>query len=83
MAAKKNAGRSGRRTSADALNEKIQKAQERVASTKAAYGSAVKNLQELMEKRDALRKDELYSLLLKSNKTYDEVIRFLESGNSE
>ena len=83
MAARKGVGRGGRRLSSDVLDEKIQKAQERVVSAKAAYESAVKNLQELMEKKDAMRKDELYSLLLASNKPYDEVVRFLRSGSKE
>ena len=81
MSARENTGRGGRRTSADALDEKIQKAQERVESAKIAYESATKNLQELLDKRDALRKDELYLLFLKSDKTYDEVVRFLKSGD--
>lgn len=83
MAVKKSSGRGGRKMNSDVLDEKIQRAQERVVSAKAAYEFAVKNLQELMEKRDALRKDELYSLLLKSNKPYDEVVRFLKSGTKE
>ena len=34
-------------------------------------------------KRDALRRDELVKAIMKSDKTYDEVLEFLKSGKSD
>ena len=52
------------------MEEQIQKAQEKVIKTKAAYDTAVESLQKLLDKRDAQRKDELWDAIIKSNKTY-------------
>ena len=41
------------------LDEKIEKAQEAVEKTKARYDAAVKDLRDLLDKKDAQRKQEL------------------------
>jgi len=41
------------------MEEQIQKAQEKVIKTKAAYDTAVESLQKLLDKRDAQRKGDL------------------------
>ena len=48
------------------MEEQIQKAQEKVIKTKAAYDTAVESLQKLLDKRDAQRKDELSSCGMRS-----------------
>ena len=55
------------------MEEQIQKAQEKVIKTKAAYDTAVESLQKLLDKRDAQRKDELWDAIIKSNKTYEDI----------
>lgn len=47
----------------------------------AAYDTAAKNLQKLLDKRDAQRKDTLWKAILKSKKTYDEILSYIESGD--
>ena len=47
----------GRSNSLEALEKKIERAKIRVMKTKEAQDSAVKDLKELMNKRDMLRKD--------------------------
>lgn len=59
------------------LEEQIQKAQEKVIKTKASYDAAVKSLQVLLDKRDAQRKDELWNAIVKSKKTYDEILKYI------
>jgi len=70
-------------TSMDALELKIEKAQEQVSRTKKQYDDALAKLSDLLDKKDALRRDELVKAILKSDKTYEEVLEFLGSGIDE
>ena len=63
------------------LEEQIQKAQEKVIKTKASYDAAVKSLQVLLDERDAQRKDELWNAIVKSKKTYDEILKYIVEGS--
>ena len=72
-----------RMTSMDALETKIEKAQEQVSRTKKQYDAALARLSDLLDKRDALRRDELVKAILKSDKTYEEVLEFLGSGQEK
>lgn len=67
-----------RMTSMDALENKIAKAQEQVSKAKKQYDAAVAKLSDLLDKRDALRRDELVKAIMKSERTYDEVLAFLD-----
>ena len=49
--------------------------------TKAVYDIAVKDLQILLDKRDAQRKDTIWKEILKSEKTYDEILSCIKSGD--
>ena len=70
-------------TSMEALDRKIEKAQERVSKTKKQYDAAVAALSDLLDKRDALRRDELVKAILKSDKTYEEVLAFLGADDKD
>lgn len=59
------------------LEQQIEKAQEKVMRTKAAYDDAVEVLQKLLDKRDALRKDELWEAVINSGKSYEEILRII------
>lgn len=63
------------------MEEQIQKAQEKVIKTKAAYDTAVESLQKLLDKRDAQRKDELWNAIIKSNKSYEEILKYVVEGS--
>ena len=67
-------------TALQAVELKIEKAQEQVSKTKKAYDMAIANLSDLLDKRDALRREELVKAIMKSNKTYEEVMAFLKTG---
>ena len=67
-----------RMTSMAALEQKITKAQEQVSKTKKAYDAAIAELSDLLDKRDALRRDELVKAIMHSDKTYEEVLAFLD-----
>ena len=59
------------------IDEKIMDAQETVEKTKQKYDAAVKELRNLMEKKEALKKQELFKAIENSHKTHDEILKFL------
>jgi hypothetical protein len=71
------------RTNMEALEHKIERAQEQVSRTKKQYDAAIAALSDLLDKRDALKRDELVKAIMKSDKTYDEVLAFLDGGTKE
>lgn len=73
----------GRKTAADTLEQQIEKAQEKVIKTKAAYDRAVDALQKLLDKRDAQRKDDLWKAVINSSKTYEEIMELIGSVQDE
>lgn len=72
-----------RMTSMEALERKIEKAQVQVSKTKKQYDAAVAALSDLLDKRDALQRDELVKAIMKSDRTYEEVLAFLDTGAAE
>ena len=72
-----------RMTSMEALEKRIEKAQEQVSRAKKQYDEAAARLSDLLDKRDALKRDELVKAIMKSDKTYDEVIEFLNGTPEE
>ena len=67
-------------TAMQAVEAKIEKAQEAVSKKKKEYDEAIAVLSDLLDKRDALRRDELVNTIMKRNKTYEEVMAFLNTG---
>lgn len=63
------------------LEARIEKAQNSVLKAKTRYDECLSALEKLLNKRDALRRDELVNAILKSRKSYDEIIRFINSDN--
>lgn len=59
------------------IDQQIEKVQIRVAKTKVAYDRAVEDLQKLLDKRDAYRKDKIWKAIIKSNKSYDEILHLI------
>ena len=70
-----------RMTSMEALDKKIEKAQELVSRRKKLYDEAIAALSDLLDKRDALRRDELVKAIMNSDRTYEEVMEFLNVGS--
>ena len=60
-----------RKTSKEALEEKIEKAEADVIAAKKKYDQATANLKELLDKRDAIRKEEILSAVVKSGRSYE------------
>ncbi len=66
-----------RATGMEALEQKIEKAQEKVIRTKEAHEKAVDELQELLDKQMAFRVGEIMKAITNSSKTYDEILKFV------
>lgn len=71
-----------RKTSKEALEEKIEKAEKDVITAKKKYDEATANLKQLLDKRDALRKEELIAAVTKSSRSYEEILAFLEADEN-
>ena len=67
-----------RATSEETLEQKILKAQEKVAKTAAAHEKAVDELQILLDKRDARRKDEVWEAIVNSSRSYEEILGMIK-----
>lgn len=65
----------------DTIEQQIEKAQIKVVKSKAAYESSLSSLQVLLDKRNAVRKDEFWKAILKSEKTYEEILRYIKVDN--
>ena len=72
-----------RMTSMEALEKKIEKAQEQVSKTKKQYEAAVSALSELLDKRDSMRRDEILKAYVNSNRTYEETLAFFGAGSED
>ena len=66
----------------EALEEKIEKAEADVVAAKKEYDQATANLKELLDKRDAIRKEEILSAVVKNEwQSYEEIMNFLNVGS--
>lgn len=59
------------------MEQKIEKAQQEVVKTRDAYNASAARLKELLDKRDSLKKEEIYVAIAKSNKSMDEILRLI------
>jgi len=65
----------------ESLDQKIEAAKQKVIKTKVAHEKAVDELQVLLDKKKALQTDELMKAISASDKSFDEIMRFI--GGSE
>lgn len=64
------------------IDEKIVKPQDTVEKTKKMYDTAVKELRNLMEKKESMKKQELFKAVENSNKSYEEILNFLKTDGA-
>lgn len=65
------------------IDEKIERQKEVVSKIKDKYDAALDELEKLMQKREELRRKELMDAFVKSDRTYDEIMEFLKSGENK
>lgn len=66
----------------DVLEQKIVKAQDKVKKTKRMHDEAVSELQKLLDKRSALRADEIMKAIANSSRSYEEILQYITAGYS-
>lgn len=67
----------------DELNKKIEQQKQIVFENKDRYDASVEKLNDLLQRRNALRNADLIKAIEKSRKSYEEVIRFLRGDDTE
>lgn len=72
-----------RKNSKDGLDEKIEKAEADVIATRKKHDDATANLKQLLNKRDAIRKEELIAAVGKSGRSYEEILAFLNTDSAK
>lgn len=72
-----------RTKSTASLDEQIEKAQDRLAKAKTQYDSAAADLRKLLEEREVRRQKLLMAAIAKSDKSFEDILRFLESKPSD
>ena len=65
------------------IDEKIAAAQEQVVKAKARYDKAASELRRLIEKRDAMRRDELWDAVITSGKSYDDILAMVRASDGD
>jgi len=70
----------GRKPSTKNLDERIEKQQELLAKSKEKYEKDKAEMAHLIKLRNDIRKDELMEAVVKSNKSYDEILAYISGG---
>lgn len=66
------------------FEEKIEKAQEDVVRAKKKYDAATATLKQLLDKRQAMRMEEVMAAIAKSNRSYEDIMNYINiDGNAE
>ena len=71
-----------RRSSEEALELKIEQAEEKVAKTRAAHEKAVDELKKLYDIRKARQNEEILKALEKSSQSFDEIMAFITAAEN-
>lgn len=64
------------------LDERIEEQEQVVSKAKEHYESEVNKLEQLMNKRDELQKKELMKAIEDSDRSFEEIMQFLQSDTS-
>lgn len=67
----------------DAINQQIEAAEAEVIKTKKKYDEATDNLKNLLDKKKAVQTEELMKAIVKSDRSYEEILKFIQSVPAE
>lgn len=65
------------------IDERIEKQKEVVSRIKERYDAELQTLEELMQKRDELRNKELLKAIEASGRSFEEIMKFLNTSGAE
>lgn len=66
----------------DAVNQQIEAAEAEVIKAKKKYDEATDKLKSLLDKKKALQTEELMNAVMKSSRSYEEILRYIQSDSS-
>ena len=75
--------RGRRKVSTDSLDVKIEQQKAVMEKAKLKYEAEKEALAELIKLRNELRKDELMAAVIKSERSYEEIMAFIKGGISD
>lgn len=67
----------------DTVNQQIEAAEAEVIKAKKKYDEATDKLKSLLDKKKALQTEELMNAVMKSSRSYEEILRYIQSDSSE
>ena len=67
----------------DAVNQQIEAAEAEVIKAKKKYDEATDKLKNLLDKKKALQTEELMNAVMKSSRSYEEILKYIQSDSSE
>lgn len=67
----------------DAVNQQIEAAEAEVIKAKKKYDEATDKLKSILDKKKALQTEELMNAVMKSSRSYEEILRYVQSDSSE
>ena len=75
--------RSKKRIGMDGINQQIEQAQEEAIKAKQKYDAATDHLKSLLDKKKELQSAELMAAVMKSKRSYEDIIRYINSDIEE
>ena len=75
--------RGRRKVSTESLDMKIEQQKKVLEKTKVKYEAEKEELTKLIKLRNEMRKEELMEEVIKSNRTYEEILTFIKGGEAE
>lgn len=75
--------RGRRKVTTESLDMKIEQQKEVLEKAKEKYEAEKEELAKLIKLRNEMRKEELMEAVIKSDRTYEEIIAFIKGGESE
>ena len=70
-----------RKIGTDVLEERILQAQEDVIKAKKKYDASTVILKQLLDKRQAMRVEEVMAAIAKSSRNYEDIINYITTSN--
>ena len=67
----------------DAVNQQIEAAEAEEIKAKKKYDEATDKLKSLLDKKKALQTEKLMNAVMKSSRSYEEILRYVQSDSSE
>lgn len=71
--------RGKRRNGMNVINQQIDAAQEEVIKAKQKYDAATDRLKELLDRKKELQTEELMTAVMKSKRSYEDIIQYINS----